>query len=81
MLMRRIPQNRDRSFYQYKLLQLALLLIVSLLVYAIHVIFDVDGTVQKDEVQEKEMKIEDLKWKNIYKKYIEPNKPVDSPKK
>ena len=75
MLGKRI--KRDTAFYQYKLLQILLIIIISIMIYVFHELFDSKS--QEDNISKpaNQIKKEDLKLDHIYKKYFSP----DSPKK
>ncbi len=82
MFMRSIPKERDASFFKYKLLQIAVLLLIGIMIYLVNVIFDIEGCDQIEEKQKQELNKEDLKLHNILKKYLKPedSKEDDSKK-
>ncbi len=72
MISRYFPKKRDITFFQYKLLQIAVLLFLSLIIYIVYVIFDLERFEQKNGINEKPMNKEELRPQNIIKKYFTP---------
>ena len=72
MISRYFPKKRDIAFYQYKLLQIAVLLILSFIIYLVYVIFDLERFEQKNVINEKPIQKEELRPQNIIKKYFTP---------
>ena len=62
--------KRDWQFYQYKILQIAVLIAVSAAVYLIYVVFDLERFDNKDEIINKPVDKEELRPQNILKRYI-----------
>ncbi len=65
------PQ-RDASFFQYKLVQMMGLLLLSLIVYCVFVFFDLGRFEDKKKINRPLTK-DELKPQGIFKKYLKPD--------
>jgi hypothetical protein len=66
--------ERDASFFQYKLMQIIGLLILSLIVYCIYVFFDLGRFEDKEKIM-KPLSKDELRPQNMFKKYLKPENP------
>ena len=67
--------ERNASFFQYKLMQIIRLLILSLIVYCVYVFFDLGRFEDKEKIM-KPLSKEELKPQNIFKKYLKLGNPT-----
>lgn len=66
--------ERNASFFQYKLMQLIGLLILSLIIYCVYVFFDLGKYEDKEKIM-KPLSKDELRPQNMFKKYLKPVNP------
>lgn len=69
-MLERYQVKKDARFFKYKLLQIAVLIIVSLVIYLVYVVFDLERFEKKNDSLEKPINKDDLRPQNIFKKYL-----------